>query len=66
MLEAEPDAASTFFKFAITAWVCATMPSGNTPGASGVSGIWPVTSTKPSVSTAWLNGATGFGPPAIM
>src|SRR5258708_12449557 len=42
------------------------MPSGNWPGASGVSGICPVTKTKPSVSTAWLNGATGFGPPAIM
>ena len=36
------------------------------PGVSGRSGIWPVTKTKPSVSTAWLNGATGFGPPAIM
>src|SRR5205823_14493808 len=42
------------------------MPDGRTPGASGRSGIWPVTKTKPSVSTAWENGATGFGPPAIM
>jgi hypothetical protein len=25
-----------------------------------------VTKTKPSVSTAWLKGATGFGPPLIM
>ncbi len=42
------------------------MPSGSTPGACGVSGIWPVTKTNPSVSTAWLKGATGFGPPLIM
>jgi hypothetical protein len=42
------------------------MPSGSTPGIAGVSGICPVTNTKPSVSTAWLNGATGFGPPEIM
>src|ERR1700722_17936789 len=61
-----PSPASTTFRFAITACVWATMPSGNTPGASGVSGICPVTKTKPSVSTAWLNGATGLGPPAIM
>src|ERR1700752_2018917 len=61
-----PRPASTIFRFAITACVCATIPSGSTPGASGRSGICPVTKTKPSVSTAWLNGATGFGPPAIM
>src|ERR1700709_344000 len=42
------------------------MPWGRSPGVAGVSGIWPVTNTKPSVSTAWLNGATGFGPPAII
>jgi hypothetical protein len=30
----------------------ASIPSGNTPGVSGVSGIWPVTKTKPSTSTA--------------
>src|SRR3954447_8690451 len=58
--------ANTTFKFSITALVCATMPSGSTPGICGVSGIWPVTKTKPSVSTAWLKGATGFGPPLIM
>ena len=40
------------FKFCITAFVCWTIPSGSTPGASGESGIWPVTNTKPSVSTA--------------
>src|SRR3984957_12058903 len=61
-----PTPASTILRLAITAWVWATIPSGNTPGASGVSGICPVTKTKPSVSTAWLNGATGLGPPAIM
>src|ERR1700733_10889789 len=61
-----PSPASTIFRLAITAWVWATMPSGNTPGVSGRSGICPVTRTKPSVSTAWLNGATGFGPPAII
>ena len=66
MLEAEIEAGSTTFKFSITALVCATMPSGSTPGVAGVSGIWPVTKTNPSVSTAWLNGATGFGPPLIM
>src|SRR5258708_4392217 len=61
-----PRPASTILRLAITAWVWATMPSGNRPGVSGRSGICPVTKTKPSVSTAWLNGATGFGPPAIM
>src|SRR3979411_845097 len=60
-----PRPASTSLRFSITAFVWATMPSGRTPGVSGRSGIWPVTKTKPSVSTAWLNGATGFGPPAI-
>jgi len=50
----------------ITARVCASTPSGSTPGASGLSGIWPVTNTNPPASTAWLNGATGLGPEAIM
>jgi len=31
-----------------------------------VNGIWPVTKTQPSTSTAWLNGATGSGAPSIM
>jgi len=31
-----------------------------------VNGIWPVTKTQPSASTAWLNGATGSGAPWIM
>ena len=43
------------------------MPSGyadvlDTP----LNGIWPVTNTQPSTSTAWLNGATGSGAPLIM
>ncbi len=29
-------------------------------------GIWPVRNTKPPASTAWENGATGVGAPAIM
>ena len=28
-----------------------------------LNGIWPVTNTQPSASTAWLNGATGSGAP---
>ncbi len=31
-----------------------------------VNGIWPVSITQPSASTAWLNGATGSGAPPIM
>jgi enamine deaminase RidA (YjgF/YER057c/UK114 family) len=32
---------------------------------AGSVGIWPVTNTKPSASTACENGATGRGPAAI-
>jgi len=31
-----------------------------------LNGIWPVTKIQPSISTAWLNGATGSGAPSIM
>src|SRR5687768_9911099 len=31
-----------------------------------VNGIWPVTKSQPSASTAWLNVATGSGAPWIM
>jgi serine/tyrosine/threonine adenylyltransferase len=31
-----------------------------------LNGIWPVTNTQPSASTAWLNGATGSGAPRTM
>jgi hypothetical protein len=43
------------------------MPSGKgLVSSSGQVGIWPVTKSQPSVSTAWLKGATGVGAPAIM
>ena len=51
----------TVVRFAITLRVWASIPSGSTPGLAGLSGIWPVTKTQPSHSTAWLKGATGFG-----
>jgi hypothetical protein len=31
-----------------------------------VKGIWPVTNTQPSTSTAWLKGATGSGAPRTL
>ena len=34
--------------------------------SSGSVGIWPVMKHQPPDSTAWLNGATGFGAPATM
>src|SRR5882672_2506338 len=62
-----PQPVSTASRFFITWCVCASMPSGY--GASAEvpgNGICPVTKTQPSASTAWLNGATGSGAPAIM
>jgi hypothetical protein len=46
----------------ITRRVCASIPTGSgSSSLSGFSGICPVTKTHPSVSTAWLKGATGAG-----
>ena len=57
-----PISESTSFKLSITRRVCASMPTGSgSSSLSGFSGICPVTKTHPSVSTAWLKGATGAG-----
>src|SRR5262249_39123242 len=43
------------------------MPSGSgAASSSGSVGICPVTKSQPSAATAWLNGATGVGAPAII
>ena len=49
---------STILRFSMTRLVCASMPCGRgASGAAGSVGIWPVSMTQPSHSTAWLNGA---------
>src|SRR5579864_1998190 len=54
-------------RLSMTRRVCASMPSGSAlASSSGQVGICPVTNSQPSVSTAWLNGATGVGAPGIM
>src|SRR5262249_53710616 len=54
-------------RLSMTRRVCASMPSGNgLESSSGQVGICPVTKSQPSVSTAWLKGATGVGAPEII
>src|SRR6266853_1316430 len=51
----------------MTRRVCASIPSGNGAlSSSGSVGIWPVTKTQPSATTAWLVGATGVGAPGTI
>src|SRR5664279_699535 len=62
-----PQPTSTAWRFFITWCVCASIPSGYGSSTEPPSnGIWPVTKTQPSASTAWLKGATGSGAPATM
>src|SRR6185312_8681871 len=59
--------ASTILRFSITRTVWPSMSVGNgRVSSSGKVGICPVTKHQPSTSTAWLNGATGVGPPGAM
>jgi hypothetical protein len=63
MEKSQPRPASTSFRLAITAWVCATTPSGSGRVLSmGSQGICPVMKAQGPTETAWLNGATRSGP----